>query len=232
MRKRNPKRQRRAAAAAAIALALALAWGGGNAFAQDDEEDVPLDTKLFRQLMKDVGLQKDGEGIDYRERAPLVVPPSLNLPPPQTTQSLSANPAWPKDPDVQRRKAEAAAKKKPLKTAGETMEEEGRPLSRKDIDRGKVAAGTQNSGSNGPDEDMRWFKDPAAKSANIFKEMFGTFSTKEEVGNFTGEPVRDTLTAPPPGYQTPSPDQPYGLGAKTNKRKAMTIEERTAGETR
>ena len=85
MRKRNPKRQRRAAAAAAIALALALAWGGGNAFAQDDEEDVPLDTKLFRQLMKDVGLQKDGEGIDYRERAPLVVPPSLNLPPPQTT---------------------------------------------------------------------------------------------------------------------------------------------------
>jgi len=29
---------------------------------------------------------------------------------------------------------------------------------------------------------------------------------------FTGEPKRTDLTAPPPGYQTPSPDQPYGPG--------------------
>ena len=29
---------------------------------------------------------------------------------------------------------------------------------------------------------------------------------------FTGEPARASLTDPPPGYQTPSPDQPYGLG--------------------
>jgi hypothetical protein len=79
---------------------------------------------------------------------------------------------------------------------------------------------------------MRWFKDPVAKSTNIFKDMFGTFSNKEEVGTFTGEPVRESLTEPPSGYQTPSPDQPYGLRAKTNKRKAMTIEERTAGENR
>jgi hypothetical protein len=234
MRERNRKRQRRTAAAAAIALALAMAWGGGNAFAQD-EEDVPLDTKLFRQLMKDLGLQRDGEGIDYRERAPLVVPPSRNLPPPQSgsSTSLTANPAWPKDPDVQQRKAEAAARKKPQKTAGETMEEEGRPLSRKDIDRGKVVTGSTSSGSsgsNGPDEDMRWFKDPGAKS--IFSDMFSTFSTKAEVGSFTGEPVRETLTAPPAGYQTPSPEQPYGLGAKTNKKKALTLEDRTAGETR
>jgi hypothetical protein len=233
MRERNPKRRRRAAAAAAVTLALALAWSAGSALAQDDEEDVPLDTKLFRQLMKDLGLQQDGGGIDYRERAPLVVPPSRNLPPPQSEPSLTANPAWPKDPDVQQRKAEAAAKKKkPLKTAGETIEEEGRPLSRQELDRGKVAAGTGNSGSNGPDEDMRWFKDPVAKSTNIFKDMFSTFSSKEEVGTFTGEPVRESLTEPPPGYQTPSPDQPYGLRAKANKRKAMTIEERTAGENR
>ena len=50
--------------------------------------------------------------------------------------------------------------------------------------------------------------------------MFG----KDDAGNqqFTGEPPRLSLTEPPPGYQTPSPDQPYGVGkakpeAKTSK---------------
>ena len=231
MRDRTPKGWRCTAAAAAVALALA-AWGAGSAFAQDDEEDVPLDTKLFRQLMKDLGLQRDGNGIDYRERAPLVVPPSLNLPPPQDGTSLTATPEWPKDPDVQQRKAAAAARKKPQKSAGDAMEQEARPLSRTELDRGKVAAGTKNSGSNSPDEDMRWLKDAGAGTKSIFSGMFSTFSTKEEVGTFTGEPEREKLTAPPPGYQTPSPDQPYGLGAKTNKAKALTLEDRTAGQER
>jgi len=34
---------------------------------------------------------------------------------------------------------------------------------------------------------------------------------KEEYANFTGEPVRRSLTDPPAGYRVPSPDQPYGL---------------------
>jgi hypothetical protein len=34
---------------------------------------------------------------------------------------------------------------------------------------------------------------------------------KEEQAKFTGEPPRSSLTEPPPGYQTPSPAQPYGL---------------------
>jgi hypothetical protein len=76
---------------------------------------VPLDTKLMRQFLKDLGLRRDGEGIDYRERAPLVVPPSRNLPPPQSEASVTANPAWPKDPDVQQRNV--AATKKRLPTA-------------------------------------------------------------------------------------------------------------------
>ena len=34
---------------------------------------------------------------------------------------------------------------------------------------------------------------------------------QEDYGTFTGEPPRVSLTDPPPGYQTPSPDQPYGI---------------------
>ena len=36
---------------------------------------------------------------------------------------------------------------------------------------------------------------------------------KPEQVPFTGEPGRAALTQPPPGYQTPSPNAPYGVGA-------------------
>ena len=44
--------------------------------------------------------------------------------------------------------------------------------------------------------------------------MFGKHKKKDsdDVANFTGEPPRTALTDPPPGYQTPSPEQPYGVG--------------------
>ena len=73
MRDQDPKRQRSVAALAgmlATMLALSLGWGTSNALAQNaDEEEVPADTKLLRQLFKDLGLRRNGEGIDYRERA-------------------------------------------------------------------------------------------------------------------------------------------------------------------
>ena len=52
--------------------------------------------------MEGLGLKRDGEAnINYQERAPLVIPPSRNLPPPERTDAAIANnPAWPKDPDV------------------------------------------------------------------------------------------------------------------------------------
>ena len=50
---------------------------------------------------------------------------------------------------------------------------------------------------------------------NLFGTMFG--SKPDETAKFTGEPPRTSLTEPPPGYQTPSPDQPYGLAKGTAK---------------
>jgi hypothetical protein len=46
-------------------------------------------------------------------------------------------------------------------------------------------------------------------SGGLFSKMFGK-GDKEETARFTGEPPRASLTDPPVGYQTPSPDQPYG----------------------
>jgi hypothetical protein len=42
---------------------------------------------------------------------------------------------------------------------------------------------------------------------------------KPEVGQFKGEPARETLTQPPPGYQTPSPNYAYGVGLKEQRNK-------------
>ena len=39
-----------------------------------------------------------------------------------------------------------------------------------------------------------------------------TWFNSEEYATFTGEPARDSLTDPPSGYRTPSPDHPYGIG--------------------
>src|SRR5215469_4073798 len=105
MRKPDPIRRRRGAAALTFTLAvttLAVSLAGvGSAFAaDDDEEDVPLDTKILRQVMKDWGLRRtDDPGFEYHERPPLVLPPTRNLPKPQEESAATNSPAWPKDPD-------------------------------------------------------------------------------------------------------------------------------------
>jgi hypothetical protein len=48
-------------------------------------------------------------------------------------------------------------------------------------------------------------------TGGLFSNIFGK-EDKTESARFTGEPPRASLTDPPPGYQTPSPDQPYGNG--------------------
>ena len=154
---------------------------------------MPLDTKLMRQFLKDLGLRRDGEGIDYRERAPLVVPPSRNLPPPQSEASVTANPAWPKDPDAQQRKVEAAQEKAAQPDCGRNHGS-GRTAAfrRAELDRGKIAPGTSaNAGSpQNPDESARAMRPSELGSKSFFSDIFSSFSDKEETGTFTGEPPR------------------------------------------
>jgi len=55
--------------------------------------------------------------------------------------------------------------------------------------------------------------------------MFSGGKDDIETAKFTREPPRTALTEPPQGYQTPSPDQPYGLGAKETAPKAVDYKE-------
>ena len=61
----------------------------------------------------------------------------------------------------------------------------------------------------------------------VKKNLFsGIFKSKNEYATFTGEPSRQTLTDPPPGYLTPSPDQPYGVGQAPSNYKVKSLGER------
>jgi hypothetical protein len=217
-----------------LAVVLAVAAGMGSAFAQDDDDDVPLDTKILRRFMKEMGFKRSEDvGIEYRERAPLVVPPSRNLPPPQREGSAERNPNWPKDPDVARRKEASAAEKAKLRHSADTAEDEARPLRPDELEKGRGQAGTATSsiGNTRPTgEDAARPLPPSQMgtgSKNFFDAIISSIGpARSETAPFKGEPPRTTMTDPPPGYQTPSPSQPYGMTPTKELPKASTVESR------
>jgi hypothetical protein len=232
MRNRHAAGRRRTAAFSGL-LTLALALGAtGSAFCQDaDEEDVPLDTKLFRKFMHELGFRRDGNGVDYRERAPLVVPPSRDLPPPQNEGPSAQNPAWPKDPDAARRRNAAAAAEKAKLRSSNDMIEESRPLRPDELDKGRGSTTTQTGRTQMPrttEETARPLSPTElGQNKNLLEGLFSSIGPqKAESAPFTGEPPRTTMTAPPPGYQTPSPNYPYGIEPTQAPAKPQALEQR------
>jgi hypothetical protein len=78
----------------AAAITFAALLGASPARAQAPQED----TNPLNSVLGFVGMQfdKDKEDIDYRARAPIVVPPRLDLPKPK---QVARNADWPKDPN-------------------------------------------------------------------------------------------------------------------------------------
>jgi hypothetical protein len=157
----------------------------------------------------------------------LVIPPNRDLPPPERSDAvLARNPAWPKDPDVQRRKEEAERERTKIRGAQEQIDHDARPLRPDEIAPGPKQRGMVrrvDDGYQAPANDNEMVR-PLRPSQldtkpNLFGRMFG--KDTPEISSFTGEPPRTALTEPPPGYQTPSPDQPYGVGKKIATPKAQ-----------
>jgi hypothetical protein len=194
-------------------LGFFVSLGIGPALAEDDEDS--FDQKIMRSIMDGFGFKRDSEpGISYQERAPLVIPPTRELPPPENTDAtIARNPAWPKDPDVERRKQQAAMEKN--RNVSDEREREQNPLRPDQLTpggRGKKRVVRTDNGYEAPASGFGNQLPPSQLgfNGNLFGAMFD--KKKEESAKFTGEPPRALLTEPPAGYQTPSPDQPYGLG--------------------
>lgn len=186
-----------------LPLGAALAFGLSAAPALADDEGSFQGT--LNTLLGFVGAapEKDQTPIDYRERAPLVLPPSrgaTTLPPPQAAGS-KRNAQWPNDPDVAARRAAATDARKPVNHNNAVTA--GGALSQSELRRGRIDRGAQNQGaqstpthcsalSNNPDCLYTPWSVLAAK-----KE--GSDSSDTVVAG--QEPERRYLTDPPSGYR-------------------------------
>lgn len=217
------RRMSRAALACAVAMACVVAVSQHALAADDADEEEPIETRIMKSIF---GIN-DGANIDYRERAPLVVPPSMNLVPPEVAKV--ENPAWPKDADlVERKKKKAAAKR-----AHVSPEEAARRLTPAELNAGGRAArgsGSDPNGAANPELEGQRPLRPGelGYKGGLFDSIFRD-NTKPETAVFTGEPARSALTDPPAGYLTPSPSQPYGLSAKKEAPKPYKLEDRGTG---
>lgn len=182
--------------------------------AQDDS----IEAKVLDGIMGAIGLsRKPGDQIDYRERSPLVLPQSNVLPPPES--SKVTNPNWPVEPEVKQARALAASEKEgDGRTSSQRMDDAGLPLSRAELEKGRTNRRQHNANVGDRSLERSSWSELGYKGG-IFGHMFD--SGKDEIASFTGEAPRTSLLAPPSGYQTPSPAQPYALGKSTYKDKAI-----------
>jgi hypothetical protein len=208
---------RRTLRLAVVAFGVGLVMTAGAARAQDDDEDdKTFEEKIIEGIMAGIGgTNMDNRGIDYRERSPLVVPPKIDLPPPESAKTEIKDPNWPKDPDEARRKAVIARRKKENKDPVEAS----RVLMPSELN---VRTPPPARTNNDPVQPGDSLNNPVLSPSQLgfeggFSKMFG--GNKVESAPFKGEPTRESLTQPPPGYQTPSPNFMYGTGPKESMNK-------------
>ncbi len=180
----------------------------------------PARAQVMDSLLSAIGLKPTEEApeIDYRERAPLVVPPQMKLRPPEAPPSERSS-QWPTDPDVARRAAEAKAARIPRPNARESDIGQGKLMRPGDVPGGRTPRST------GPQEpaphDMErtlsgsgWVHPDKLRSMGV--------QSRPETALVAGqEPPRRYLTDPPTGLRVPSDRGPLTAG-KTLARPGMT----------
>ncbi len=214
----SPEALTRALRFALVALGVGLVMTVGVARAQDDEEDdKTFEEKIIDGIMAGVGATNmENRGIEYRERSPLVVPPKLDLPPPESVKSEIKDPNWPKDPDEARRKAAIAARKKNNKP---DPAEASRLLTPSELNAHRtVTPARTNNDPIQPGVNVNPQLSPA--QLGLDSSLFSLFKgNTSETTEFKGEPPRQSLVEPPAGYQTPSPNFAYGTGPRESLNK-------------
>jgi hypothetical protein len=206
-------------AALGAGFAIAVVCASSAARAGDDDDG----SSMLGTILQGFGLKNPNAtyaGIDYNERSPLVVPPTRDLPPPQNASAAPA-PDWPKDQDMLRR-AKAKSANKKVTPHGDYQSESSRPMRPDEYNLpNRPTPSAAGGGDSSADSLMR---DPRDRGAT--KSLFSGMFKKNEYSTFTGEPTREDLTDPPPGYLTPSPDQPYGVGQSSAQYKVKSVGER------
>jgi hypothetical protein len=227
--KQSGMSQRRFLMACVCGALLALPVAASAQQAQDDDDT--FEQKIIKNILGGMGVDVGRPGIDYRERSPLVIPPTRDLPPPQAA-GVTNNPAWPRDPERNR----TVVRNKPNLRA--TADDPGSEsaMTPDELRRGtnprapRITDPSQSIGSIEEANIGRQMTPQQLENKGIFNwnALMGTHLKEES--KFESEPTRNALTQPPPGYQTPSSAFPYGTGKDTGTGwKIPTVLDRPAG---
>ncbi|MEA2935233.1 MAG: hypothetical protein QOD74_1879 [Variibacter sp.] len=185
-----------------VAGALAAA---SHANAQSaEEEELTFEQRIIHNIL---GGGSDS-GIDYRERSPLVIPPAANLPPPAAGSGAEKTAAWPKDPDV-------ARKRKTTRSANthaiDAVAEGERNLRPDELKQGKIARANNDPIYTGSVETAGAPIAPSELGGKQLHQWFGLGGGNREKIEAapTERPTRSRLTQPPSDYRMAVPNQPY-----------------------
>lgn len=156
---------------------------------------------LFKNLFEGGTLFGGGkEEIEYRERAPLVVPPSMKLPAPQQ-RAAQRNAAWPNDPDVAARRSANANALLPATEREKYKEQRNPVLSQDELRRGRdpnqrVTAPYKPAGENAYEQ--------LIQPIIVGRELAAQKNAKDDLTELSGaEPSRKYLSDPPSGLRRP-----------------------------
>ena len=180
-----------AVSATALLLSVSVLATTVPARAGDDGSDSLLNTVLG---FVGIDQEKGRDTIDYRERAPLVLPPKYELPAP--SRGADRNGQWPNDPDVAARRRAASDARRPAPQQG--LSNSGL-LSQQELRAGRggrADANTQSDcmpGSNNP-----------ACLYTPWEQLKAKKEAESDVVVSGQEPGRNYLTEPPSGYRKPT----------------------------
>jgi hypothetical protein len=212
-------------------LVAILAVGGSTIARAEDDDDETFEEKIIKDVLGGLGVNVGRQnGIDYHERSPLVIPPTRDLPPPDTTGSVVNNPAWPVNPETRKKKkaTTAAVNDNRSMAAGGYRRDESTPA---ELQKGAAAKAGRVTGPD-PNANLdpgRPLKpsemgDSSGPSWLNFGGLLGY--KNEEQAPFKGEPPRTSLVQPPQGYQVPSPQYPYGINPDNKQVKIPDVMDR------
>jgi len=182
-----------------LAGALALLFAASSASAQEGE--------AVKSLLGSIGIiPKEKEPIIYNERAPLVLPPKMDLPPPAPAGGAEANNAnWPKDPDVAARRKAAREARTPYTESELYKLSEGKRLSIDEIRAGR----NPNSRDALPQPSGGWGKE----NSRMTPEELRSFATNKNV-ELEGDGLeRRYLSDPPQNLLKAAPGAPLRASA-------------------
>jgi hypothetical protein len=211
----------------ALGLIVLIGLAPGIARAEDDQSSLwSLDKKIIYEVLRSFGMTPKRtleDQIEFHDRPALVVPQSRVPPPPQ------APPAVRVEADAGRE----AAKKRTANRQDLDPDQFTNPLRPSELGGAATAAPAPSRPAGEADMTDTMRPSQLGSSGGIFGGLLGGNNRRQEqrqVGTLAAEPPRTRLIDPPAGYQTPSPNQPYGNAPPGNYGKPTKHADHAVGD--